>query len=794
MIPAIDPIPARILPGPARRLLLVAAACLLLAGPPSLPAQAQDSEDPPPAASTSGPEARNPIPAADFYGLNFIHPSTAWMALGRGSGAGTVRWQFNWRDHEPSPGSWTWELSDQQMAAWRAGGLRVHAILHNPPDWARANPGGLVPISFSGAWNQPDNTWGRFCHAFAQRYRGQIASYEVWNEPDLNQYWEGTAEQYFALLRSCYQAIKAADPAVPVAMAGMALLVERNFMPTVIRLAAEDPQGPANNYFFDAAAIHMYADPELVYSLTTYTRRVLNTYGLADKPIWITETNVALRGYGRFIDGDWGHVSEQEQAWYVLQAVSNAFAAGAERLMLFRLADDDMDEAFGLVRNDGSRRPSYTALQTASSLMYDIVEAWREVRGGVILTEMRRADGARIVSLYSKAGTALNIDVRAEQGAAILVNAAGEAEAIQARDGVYTLSLPPARGRDLTRAGEYAVGGPVLIVVEQDTQPPRAVAEVLPVPGDRERVVVRWSGDDGASGSGVAAYEVQVSLNGGPWETWGAGVTDLQTVYDISAGGSFSFRVRAVDRAGNLGEYSLPVTASLSPVGTLTLRITDLRGQPVPYARVSLSDGTLHDADAQGVVRITAPPGPLRVVRIDGSAQGALEPSASLEIRVEEEIASDWLLLPLQNLAQNGEFDFGSQGWWWSAPGDVAARRGGERGSVLALQGGRRPWGHPAAALTVDIPPGWSAGLLSFHYRLLEAGSTLRVRAATQEGQATLWQSSRPSASFARAWVDLADFEGQRVMIFFELAGEKGGVEGRAEIDSVIIGNVPVLP
>ena len=34
---------------------------------------------------------------------------------------------------------------------------------------------------------------------------------EVWNEPDLREFWTGSADQYYTLLKGCYQAIKAAD-------------------------------------------------------------------------------------------------------------------------------------------------------------------------------------------------------------------------------------------------------------------------------------------------------------------------------------------------------------------------------------------------------------------------------------------------------------------------------------------------------------------------------------------------------------------------------------------------------
>ncbi|HEC22378.1 MAG TPA: hypothetical protein ENI95_05610 [Chloroflexi bacterium] len=740
-------------------------------------------------------EAQSPSEGGDdFYGINFVAPYDPWLSLARESGARIVRWQFNWRDHEPSPGVWDWTKADEPIRAWRQAGLRVHAILHNPPDFALVHPGsGLMPRNIDLPWDHPDNGWGRYCYEFANRYRGQIASYEIWNEPDLDIYWEGTAQEYFYLLRSCYQAIKAADPTVPVAMAGMVLLADRGFFPEVVRLAAEDPDGPRNNYYFDAAAVHMYGDPDLVYSLTNQARGVLNSYGMGYKPIWITETNVALRGYATVPDTPrWGRATEDEAAWYILQAVSNAYAAGAERFMIFRLADDGMEEAYGLLRSDASPRPGYYAYQLAATLLRDIVQAEREVRNDVIITRMRRADGARIITLYQVSGTPLTVEVEAEREIAVLINSAGGYSTITPENNVYTVSLPPARDRDVSNLGNYSVGGPVLVIVEFDNQPPSASIESIPVPGDRTAVALRWAGDDGEFGTGVMHYDVEVSRDGGPWEPWLTATTERQAVFELSGGGEFAFRVRATDQAGNVGDYSEPLIISARQTGLLIARIVDLRGQGVPFARVELEDGSLHDADGSGVARIEVEPGTVRIERVDGSAHGQLTPPP-VEVGEEQETRVIWMLQPTPNLISDGTFDRAARGWEISSPLDVQIRAGGGN-RVLRFTGARRPWGPPSASVSLTIPPAMTEGVLSFRYRLSgDSDQVFRVRIVGGSEQAILWQSTAATAEMTRVWVDLGAYAGQSVTLHFELWGTKGASGTLAELDDVIVGNVPVL-
>lgn len=730
------------------------------------------------------------LAARDYYGLNFIQPFEPWLSIGRDSGAGIVRWQFNWRDAEVSPGVYSWVGMDNYINAWTNAGLKIDVILHFPPDWALRKAGELVPTNFELAWNDPNNGWGQYCFKFAERYGDRVASYEIWNEPDLDQYWQGTAEEYFYLMKTCYMAIKAADPNSTVLMAGLVLVVDRTFFQTVLRLATQDPQGAANNYFFDVANLHVYGDSTDIYTTSIAMRNTMSQYGLGHKDIWITETNIALAGHGRFPNADLLHVTEEEQAWFILQAAMNAHAAGVKRLMFFRLADDGMDESFGLVHQTGAPRPSYKALQLASNLLYDITSARREVRSGVNIAYFRRSDGTRVTALYSESGTAVNVQIEAGQQAAILISSAGGYSAINAQNGFFTVPLSPTRGRKIN--GITAVGGPVVFLVEQDSEVPTVSAQVEPVVGDNSKVLLQWTGYDGFTG--IASYEVIVSVNDGPWESWQAGITDTQITFDVSGGGKYSFQVRAIDRSGNIGPFSEIVTTTLIPEGTLLLSITDLRGQAVPYARVTLTDGTLHDADANGLITITTAPGTVRVARIDGSGQGRLEPDQPFEIQLAETSTTTWMLEPFENLLRNGTFDFGMQGWAWTAPGDATSVQGpGEWGSVLQVRGRQRPWGLPAASFEVDVPQEWTGALMSFYYRTPQAGTRVRLRVITDVDQEVLWQTDQQIGVFERVWVDLRDYAGQHVMLRFEIVAAKHGQEGLAEIDNVIVGNVPVL-
>ncbi len=60
-----------------------------------------------------------------------------------------------------------------------------------------------------------------------------------------------------------------------------------------------------------------------------------------------------------------------------------------------------------------------------------------------------------------------------------------------------------------------------------------------------------WSGSD--KGTGIASYEVQYRTAGGGWVTWLAATTETRKRFELQ--GLFDFRVRSVDRAGNVGAW-----------------------------------------------------------------------------------------------------------------------------------------------------------------------------------------------------------------------------------------------
>jgi hypothetical protein len=119
-----------------------------------------------------------------------------------------------------------------------------------------------------------------------------VLSYEIYNEEDSRQWWDGTANEYAQTLREAARAVRAADPRLPVLLGGMTY-------PDTGWLRAITKAGVAN--YYDVTPFHAYPetwDPGTVenYLGAHYRSKFIpfvEHQKCGPKPIWINEMGYA---------------------------------------------------------------------------------------------------------------------------------------------------------------------------------------------------------------------------------------------------------------------------------------------------------------------------------------------------------------------------------------------------------------------------------------------------------------------------------------------------------------------
>lgn len=176
---------------------------------------------PPPLAQAVFPSPTYAIHLAQWWHLDALERD---LNLVQEMGFTWVKQKFAWRDIEPAvKGNYDWFRPDEIVSRVNRAGLNLIARLDVNPTWTLAE----IPPDLWGNNQPPVNyqDFGDFCYAMAERYRGRIQAYQVWNEPNLSREWGNrppSPREYTELLRVCYLGIKTADPAAIVISAGLA--------------------------------------------------------------------------------------------------------------------------------------------------------------------------------------------------------------------------------------------------------------------------------------------------------------------------------------------------------------------------------------------------------------------------------------------------------------------------------------------------------------------------------------------------------------------------------------------
>lgn len=415
------------------------------------------------------------IPDRRFGAIDTFDAPQAASALG----AGWTRVRLPWADLQPNnDGEWNDSFfTEAQLNAEIAAGREVVGLIVNTPHWALEDgnvPG--VPRGLYARDDDPNNVWATFVRQIVGRYAGRINHWIVWNEPDIWQpsypgrTWGGDEKSFYQLQRVAYNVIKATNPNAVVHLSAFTYFWDTNygrtpFFSRLLDLMVKDPSAPGNNYYFDVASANLYFRTDNVYDLIAWHHQQMRERGF-DKPLWLTETNAAPS-----TDPAWPvaepefTITLDEQAHFIIQSFAMALAAGTQRIAIYKMADVPGDHAanpepFGLIREDGSRRPAFAAFQVASNYLAGFTGATLDQRGDYAQVTVQRGEAWTTVA-WTRQPSPVNIEVTAHAAQATVVDATGRTQRISARNGKYIIELAGA-----TCTGGCLIGGAPKLIVE----------------------------------------------------------------------------------------------------------------------------------------------------------------------------------------------------------------------------------------------------------------------------------------------------------------------------------------
>jgi hypothetical protein len=226
---------------------------------------------------------------------------------------------------EQSQGKFGWIEFDQWMARAKAQKLKVLVVAQGSPAWANGGHGPYDPQSGQNTPPLPQ-FYPQFANYAVEMVRHGADAVEIWNEPN-SSFWlpKPDPRAWASLVCTCYDAIKAFAPKVPVITGGVCPLPEgalNKNAPANFLSAAVDA-APELLHKFDGIGLHPYVfanDPKAKDPLmapyqwnpilqTPAIRNILAARGAADRPFWFTEYGVPTGGpFGAVPDKDSGTI------------------------------------------------------------------------------------------------------------------------------------------------------------------------------------------------------------------------------------------------------------------------------------------------------------------------------------------------------------------------------------------------------------------------------------------------------------------------------------------------------
>jgi hypothetical protein len=298
--------------------------------------------------------------SASTFGVNAHVPQEAVADEVVEAGIGWVRIDFQWSAVELERDVYDWKRYDALLDRLEARGLRVYAGLASTPAWATSGS------ELSGVPDDPDQ-WQEFCYLAASRYRGRIDAWGLWNEPNLDRFWEGSRSEYIdKILRPGAAAIRAADPGALIAAPDLAHLSSANWDDWLERVIWDAGD------VIDVVTHHIYPSYgkawEVTYDLdkkptipfgSRSVRRILKDTGWWGRPFWLTETGIESAKHG-----------QADQAKFYENLLEDWFGPNPEarwvdRIFFYHMTDgpDPTPSTFGILngRPDLVRKAAFYA-------------------------------------------------------------------------------------------------------------------------------------------------------------------------------------------------------------------------------------------------------------------------------------------------------------------------------------------------------------------------------------------------------------------------------------------------
>lgn len=472
----------------------------------------------------------------------------------RDAGFGWVRMDFVWESVEKERGAYRYGPYDELVDGLEARGLKALFIL----DYSNR----LYEKDRSVVTEEGRRAFARFAGAAAARYKGRGIRWEIWNEPNLEQFWkpQPAADAYAALAIEAARAIRAADPEAKIlapASSGFPWeFLERIFEKGILE-------------HIDEVSVHPYrsSPPETVRGDYARLRALIARHAPREKPA------------PPVVSGEWGYstwhhggkpFSLETQGAYLAREFLTNLAEGIPLSIWYDWANDGPDPKetehnFGTVTLEREPKPAYFAAKTLASVLRGTAFERRLAAGPEDHLLVFRGAGRRVLAAWCVgARSEVTLEHPGFDGAIAAAGCTGEKLSFRARSGSLRLALGPA---------------PAYLEIPASAGSPSAHGLAAEPTGRGLRIAARRSGERAVRAVLEAEVRLAESEAGG---SAGAAFAELAREVELPADGEVSIDLPVAWPEGASAVATARLRDPRSGLELAALEATEFLKLPVP--------------------------------------------------------------------------------------------------------------------------------------------------------------------------------------------------------------------
>ncbi len=287
--------------------------------------------------------------------------------------AANINYIFPRFDADPDqPDSYDFFQTDWYLKSIESLGIGIIYGLGPTAEYPKLPPRHVDPPQDFEKWAKVCvNVIKHYNSGWANGYHYNIKYWEIWNEPDIPNFWTGTPEEYYRLYETTAKAIKSYDPKVKVG--GPVLAVHLSFLEGFLAYC-RDHQVP-----LDFVSWHMYStQPSAVYLKAAKVRELMNKYGFPNAESILNEWSYFPGNWG-LMPGDAKALADPRYVDSVAQEVQGVAGAAFDASVLILLQDSTLNIAnfyegnttlmFGLFNEHGVPKKTYYTFKAFKLLL-----------------------------------------------------------------------------------------------------------------------------------------------------------------------------------------------------------------------------------------------------------------------------------------------------------------------------------------------------------------------------------------------------------------------------------------